>query len=575
MSSIRLALAQVNPSVGDLSGNVEKIIHYTSIAEKSGADIIAFPELSVTGYPPEDLLFKPQFLEENVQAAKEIASYSKNIVLVYGFVDTTLGTYNAAAIAHGGKIVGIYRKVFLPNYGVFDEERYFKSGEECPIFNIAGVSTGINICEDIWYDIGPTGVQRAGGAEVIININGSPFHVGKREDRENMLRYRAKDHGLFVAYVNQVGGQDELVFDGSSLVIDPVGNLVSRAKQFEEDLLICELDLTNLREKRGGDEISFSLEDIDAVGHLSYIQVSDSKTRPEPYNNPSSPNILEPIEEIRQALVIGTRDYVRKTGFSKVLIGLSGGIDSSLVAAIAVEALGKQNVIGVSMPSQFSSEGSLADAQELSNNLGIQLLNIPIEDIFESMQEALSEEFLETPWGVAEENIQSRIRGNLIMALSNKFGWLVLTTGNKSEMAVGYATIYGDMAGGFSVIKDVPKIMVYDLSRHINSREGKDLIPLSVLKKPPSAELRPDQKDSDTLPDYEVLDPILQAYVENDLSFGEIIDMGFDTNTVKDVIVLVDRNEYKRRQSPPGVKITPRNFGRDRRMPVANRYRPF
>lgn len=575
MSSLRLALAQVNPSVGDLTGNVEKIIHYMDLAEKSGADIIAFPELSVTGYPPEDLLFKPQFLKENVLAAKEIASHSKKIVSVYGFVDTTLGTYNAAAIAHGGKIVGKYRKVFLPNYGVFDEERYFKSGAECSIFNISGVSTGINICEDIWYDIGPTGVQRAGGAEVVININGSPFHVGKRQDRENMLTDRAKSHGLFVAYVNQVGGQDELVFDGSSLVIDPEGNLVSRAKQFEEDLLICEIDLTNLRKKREENEIPFSLEGIDSVGHVSYTHVSDSKTRSERYDNPSSPNVFEPIEEIRQALVVGTRDYVRKTGFSKVLIGLSGGIDSSLVAAIAVEALGNENVVGVSMPSQFSSEGSLSDAQKLSKNLGIQLLNIPIEGIFESMQKALSEEFLETQWGIAEENIQSRIRGNLIMALSNKFGWLVLTTGNKSEMAVGYATIYGDMAGGFSVIKDVPKMMVYNLCRHINSKEGKDIVPLSVLKKPPSAELRPDQKDSDSLPAYEILDPILQAYVENDLSFGEIIDMGFDTEIVKDVILLVDRNEYKRRQSPPGVKITPRNFGRDRRMPVVNRYRPF
>ena len=411
--------------------------------------------------------------------------------------------------------------------------------------------------------------------EVIVNINGSPFHAGKRDERENMLRARAKDHGLFVAYVNQVGGQDELVFDGSSVILDPNGQTICRAPQFEEDIVLCDIDVKNLRQLRRDGSSTFQLEGITDVGSAQHFFVSGKSMRgmkkiPSEISSPVSP-----IEEIRKALVMGTHDYVSKSGFRKVLIALSGGIDSSLVAALAVEALGAENVIGVSMPSQYSSEGSQTDAQQLADNLGIVMETLPISDVYKSMRNTLEKQFSGTDPGIAEENLQSRIRGNLIMAMSNKFGWLVLATGNKSEMAVGYATIYGDMAGGFSVIKDVPKVMVYDICHHINAQAAREIIPQTVLEKPPSAELRPNQKDSDSLPVYELLDPILEAYVEKDSSFEDIIDMGFMPDVVKKIITLVDRNEYKRSQAPPGVKITPRNFGRDRRMPVANQYRPF
>ena len=575
MTTIRLALAQINPTVGDLSGNLEKIMSFVSIAKRSEADVVAFPELSVTGYPPEDLLLKPQFVKENIEATAEIAKKSGNIATVFGFVDFHGERFNSAAVAHQGKIVGTHRKIFLPNYGVFDEARYFKAGQTCPVFTIAGVSIGLNICEDIWYESGPTGIQRAAGAEIIININGSPFHAGKRDERENMLRARAKDHGLFIAYVNQVGGQDELVFDGSSVILDPQGKIICRAPQFEEDMVICDINVEALRELRRDGSSNFQLEGQDDVGPAQHFFVSGKSMR-SMNKIPSEISLpVSAIEEIRKALIMGTHDYVSKSGFKKVLIALSGGIDSSLVAALAVEALGPENVIGVSMPSQYSSEGSQTDAQQLADNLGIAMETLPISDVYESMNNTLEKQFSGTDVGIAEENLQSRIRGNLIMALSNKFGWLVLATGNKSEMAVGYATIYGDMAGGFSVIKDVPKIMVYDICHHINAKSGRDIIPQTVLEKPPSAELRPDQKDSDSLPAYELLDPILEAYVEKDSSFEDIIDMGFMPDIVKKVITLVDRNEYKRRQAPPGVKITPRNFGRDRRMPVANRYQPF
>ncbi|SVB15214.1 uncharacterized protein METZ01_LOCUS168068, partial [marine metagenome] len=560
MTTIRLALAQINPTVGDLSGNLEKIMSFVSIAKRSEADVVAFPELSVTGYPPEDLLLKPQFVKENIEATAEIAEKSGNIATVFGFVDFHGERFNSAAVAYQGKIVGTHRKIFLPNYGVFDEARYFKAGQTCPVFTIAGVSIGLNICEDIWYESGPTGIQRAAGAEIIININGSPFHAGKRDERENMLRARAKDHGLFIAYVNQVGGQDELVFDGSSVILDPQGKIICRAPQFEEDMVICDINVEALRELRRDGSSNFQLEGQDDVGSAQHFFVSGKSMR-SMKKIPSEISLpVSAIEEIRKALIMGTHDYVSKSGFKKVLIALSGGIDSSLVAALAVEALGPENVIGVSMPSQYSSEGSQTDAQQLADNLGIAMETLPISDVYESMNNTLEKQFSGTDAGIAEENLQSRIRGNLIMALSNKFGWLVLATGNKSEMAVGYATIYGDMAGGFSVIKDVPKIMVYDICHHINAKSGRDIIPQTVLEKPPSAELRPDQKDSDSLPAYELLDPILEAYVEKDSSFEDIIDMGFMPDVVKKVITLVDRNEYKRRQAPPGVKITPRNF---------------
>ena len=572
---IRIALAQINSTVGDLSGNTAKICSYIDKAKDLDVDLIAFPELAITGYPPEDLVFRNQFVQENMKCSSKVSYNTQGITAIFGFVELDSKLYNSAAVASEGKLRGTHKKIFLPNYGVFDEERYFESGNTCPVFTINGTKVGVNVCEDIWYPVGPTSVQRAAGAELIININGSPFHAGKRQDRESMLSERASDHGLFIAYVNQVGGQDELVFDGSSVVIDPEGKIISRGEPFEEDLVICDIDTTPLRQARQANTQEFFAEGLEEIGKPVHRYISDEIPQPK---KPFLERTIQPvssIEEVRKALVVGTRDYVNKSGFQKVLIALSGGIDSSLVAAIAAEALGPDNVIGVSMPSQFSSVGSETDAKDLAKNIGIRIESISIREIVASMELALRDQFHGTEWGVAEENIQSRIRGNLIMAMSNKFGWMVLTTGNKSEMAVGYATIYGDMAGGFSVIKDVPKLMVYDLCKHINGTSSSVVIPQSVMDKPPSAELRPDQKDTDSLPNYDILDPILEAYVERDRSFREIVADGFESETVANILTLVDRNEYKRRQSPPGIKITPRNFGRDRRMPVTNKFRSF
>ena len=572
---IRIALAQINSTVGDLTGNTAKICSYIDKAKDLDVDLIAFPELAITGYPPEDLVFRNQFVQENMKCSLEVSRYAKGITAIFGFVELDNKLYNSAAVASEGEMKGIHKKIFLPNYGVFDEERYFASGDTCPVFTINGIKVGVNVCEDIWYPKGPTTVQRVAGAELIVNINGSPFHAGKRQDRESMLIERALDHGLFIAYVNQVGGQDELVFDGSSVVIDPEGNVISRGESFLEDLVICDIDTAQLQQARDANTQEFAAEGLENVGVPVHKHISNEIPQPKKQFIQKDIQPTSSLEEVRKALVIGTKDYVNKSGFQKVLIALSGGIDSSLVAAIAAEALGPDNVIGISMPSQFSSEGSETDANELAKNIGIRIESIPIRQIVTSMELALQGQFHGTEWGVAEENIQSRIRGNLIMAMSNKFGWMVLTTGNKSEMAVGYATIYGDMAGGFSVIKDVPKLMVYNLCRHINEISSSIVIPQTILDKPPSAELRPDQKDTDSLPDYDILDPILEAYVERDSSFQEIVADGFESETVANIISLVDRNEYKRRQSPPGVKITPRSFGRDRRMPVANKFRSF
>ena len=581
MRNFRIALAQINPTVGDLEGNSRKVADYIRRARESQADLVAFPELAIPGYPPEDLLLKPQFLDENRRYMESVVARSEGIAVVVGFADA-LGAevYNAAAVAYDGRLVDVYHKMFLPNYGVFDEDRYFRAGDICPVYAINGASVGVNICEDIWYPVGPTVVQRAAGAEIIVNVNGSPFHAGKRRFREKMLATRAADNEVFLAYVNMVGGQDELVFDGASMVFDPQGEVVAASGQFVEDLLIVDLDVqsvfrSRLREPRPRKENPESLNDI---GSPRLVRVSEPKENTRAAEDAAPVgfgDLYDGAEEIYEALVLGTRDYVRKCGFSKVLVALSGGIDSSLVAAVGVDALGSDNVVGVSMPSEFSSEGSVVDAKLLAENLGIEMWSIPIERTFGSFMDSLAPQFEGTDWGVAEENIQSRIRGNLIMALSNKFGWLVLTTGNKSEMATGYATIYGDMSGGFAVIKDVPKVMCYDLARFRNSRAGRDVIPQSVIGKPPSAELRPDQLDEDSLPPYEELDPILKAYVEDDMSFGEIIAMGNDPGVVRQVVGLVDRSEYKRRQAAPGIKITPRNFGRDRRMPIANRWRSY
>ena len=585
MRTFRVALAQINVTVGDLEGNTRKIIEYTDKARTLQADLVVFPELAVTGYPPEDLVFKPQFVQDNLAGMRQVAEASKDIAVVVGFVDTddeasppAPRTHNAAAVAYDGRLVDVYHKIYLPNYGTFDEDRYFKPGNQCPVYVINGTPVGVNVCEDIWFSTGPTTVQRAAGAQVVVNINGSPYHTGKGKVREEMLATRAIDNGMFVAYVNLVGGQDELVFDGASMIVNPEGETVVRGSQFEEDLIIADLDVDNVsRSRERSPRLRGELRSADQeIGEPKVVAVSEfapnSQKPPIPQHQPRT---YDAEGEVYAALVLGTGDYVRKCGFSKVLIALSGGIDSSLVAAIAVDALGNENVLGVAMPSRFSSEGSVLDVKALAENLGIDLKFISIEESFSANLNTLAPQFEGTEWGIAEENLQSRIRGNLIMALSNKFGWLVLTTGNKSEMATGYATIYGDMAGGFAVIKDVPKTQVYKLAEYRNRLGPKPVIPQNVLEKAPSAELRPDQKDEDSLPPYSTLDPILKAYVEEDRSFEDMVGMGFDEEIVKRTIGLVDHSEYKRRQAPPGIKITPRNFGRDRRMPIANRYRPY
>jgi len=576
MRRLRIAMAQINTTVGDFGGNIAKILKAMAEARSLGADLVTFPELAICGYPPEDLLLKPQFIEQNLKSLSRVIEESQGLTLVVGFVDSKEDIYNAAAIIHDGRLVAAYHKVYLPNYGVFDENRYFQAGKEYPVYVIAGIGVGVNICEDIWCEAGPATAQAYSGAEVILNISASPYHFGKWESRQRMLATRASDDVAIVAYNNLVGGQDELVFDGNSMVFDEQGKLLARGKQFDEDLVVVDLDVECVFQSRLRDPkwCQKSLLIEKRPWQLARIVVSEApSTAPKPPLPPRRFQALEPRGEVYDALVLGTHDYISKNGFGKVVIGLSGGIDSSLVAAIAVDALGPSNVVGVVMPSRYSSPGSLADAQLLAKNLGIRLLNIPIEKPFQAYLEALAEEFKDARPNVAEENIQARIRGNLLMALSNRFGWLVLTTGNKSEFATGYTTLYGDMAGGFAVIKDVPKTMVYKLARHRNSSAGSELIPETIIDKVPSAELAPGQKDSDTLPPYELLDPILEAYVEEDKSVDQIIDMGFDQAVVRRVARMVDTSEYKRRQAPPGVKITPKAFGRDRRLPITNRFK--
>ena len=576
MRTFRLALAQVNPTVGDIAGNTDIVLRRIEEARAQQADLVALPELMLTGYPPEDLLLKPSFIRDNIAALERVVAASKGIAVVVGFVNSEGNqVYNAAAVAHNGKLAGVYHKVYLPNYGVFDEDRYFKPGRVCPVYTINGVAVGVNICEDIWYALGPVPLQREAGAEVIVNINGSPFHAGKFASRERMLGTRAADNGLYIGYVNTVGGQDELVFDGASVVLDVEGAPVARAAQFQEELLVADLDVERvfhhrLRAPLDRKETASTLE---AIGRTEQVHVSDyqppeREALPERLAEP-----LDPVGEVYHALVLGTRDYVRKNGFRKVLVSLSGGIDSSITCVIAVDALGAENVEGISMPSRYSSEGSVTDSEAMAAALGVPIRIVPIESVHGAIEEALHPIFDGTEPNIAEQNVQARIRGNLLMAVSNKFGWLVLPTGNKSELAMGYATLYGDMAGGFGVIKDVPKTLVYQLSEWRNRNgEPASPIPQSVIDKPPSAELKPDQRDDDDLPPYSLLDQILELFVEQDRSYDEMVDMGFDAAIVQRVMRAVDRNEFKRRQGAVGIKITPRAFGRDRRMPIVNRY---
>jgi NAD+ synthase (glutamine-hydrolysing) len=573
MRRVRVALAQANPTVGAVEANARLVMAGLDRARALGCDVVAFPELVLTGYPPEDLLFKPAFIEASLRALADVARASRGLTAIVGFVDKRDDIFNAAAILHDGAHAGTYHKQYLPNYGVFDENRYFQSGTESPVFTLGETVIAANICEDIWYPTGPTTLQALVGAELVVSINASPYHAGKGRFREKMLATRAADDLVCLAFVNAVGGQDELIFDGQSFIFNEKGECLARGKAFEEDFVVADLHLDDVFRARLHDSRRRKEKLRAAEQPPRRIALPPLPSRERPKLPPHEVPVLEPVDEIYRALVLGARDYVTKAGFSHVLLGLSGGIDSSLVAALAVEALGAANVTGVTMPSQFSSAGTRRDAARLARNLGIEFLRLPITPVLRAYKRALARPFKGLKEDVTEENIQARIRGNYLMALSNKFGWLVLTTGNKSEIGVGYATLYGDMAGGFAVIKDVPKTLVYQVSEHVNRRAGREIIPRSVFERAPSAELRPDQTDQDTLPPYATLDPILEAYVEEDQGVADIVARGFDATTVKRVIAMVDRNEYKRRQGPIGIKITPRAFGKDWRLPIVNRFR--
>ncbi|MGZ6925712.1 MAG: NAD+ synthase [Acidimicrobiia bacterium] len=567
MPRIRVVATQLDLVVGDLAGNETRILDAYDRASAIDADLVAFPELSVTGYPPEDLLLRPAFVAQAAETLAKIAARTGGTAAVVGFPESIGGgrLANSAALVANGAVQGVYRKHLLPNYAVFDEERYFEPiPTDGPLFTIAGLQVALTVCEDAWSVEGPIVTQAAAGAEVVVNINASPYYAGRVREREVMLAERAREAEAAIVYVNLVGGQDELVFDGASMVIAADGTLVARALQFAEDQLVVDLDVRRAHHRR-------PRPDREPVAPLATVDVSASHLGL-PGKPPRVEPLLDAVPEVYAALVLGTRDYMQKNGFTHVLLGLSGGIDSSLVAAIAVDALGAEKVTGVLMPSRYSSGHSITDSEFLARNLGIATLTIPIEPAHLAFTEMLADTFTGLEPGLAEENLQARIRGTILMTISNKFGWLVLTTGNKSEMATGYTTLYGDMAGGFAVIKDVPKMLVYDLCEDLNRRAGREIVPQSVIEKPPSAELRPDQKDEDSLPPYELLDQIIEGYVEDDRSIADLVAAGFDRDLVVRVAGLVDRAEYKRRQAPPGVRVTPKAFGKDRRLPITNRW---
>jgi len=571
MPRLRVAACQIDTVAGDLEGNVVAVLSALDKAESAGCDLAVFPELAITGYPPEDLLLKPSFVADNKVALQKLAARTSRCAAVVGFVDSTRDLFNAAAVCAFGEVKGTYRKRLLPNYAVFDEQRYFAPGTgEPPIFVIGGVRVGLSICEDAWAPGGPIEAQAAGGAELVVNLSASPYYAGRLGERERMLSTRAADASCALLYANLVGGQDELVFDGASLAFDGDGRLVARAPQFVEDVMVVDLDVRPVYRKRL----------LDPRGRAPdrpspEVVVTEASFGPADGTGSGKPSVAPTLgaeREVYEALVLGTRDYVTKNGFTDVVVGLSGGIDSSLVATIAVDALGAGHVHGVLMPSRYSSEGSLADAGELSDNLGIEWRVIPIEDAHAAFLQMLAGSFTGLPEDLAEENIQARVRGTTLMALSNKFGWMVLATGNKSEMAVGFSTLYGDLAGGFAVIKDVPKTLVYRLCEDRNARDERPPIPRSVLDKPPSAELRNGQRDDQSLPPYDVLDPILEAYVEGDATAAELEAAGHEPALVRSVVAMVDRSEYKRRQAPPGPRVSAKAFGKDRRLPITNRY---
>ena len=556
---VRIALGQINTTVGDLDGNVAKMAEWAARASQHGADLICFPELAVTGYPPEDLVLRPAFVRDNIDALHALAGAARDACpILTGFVDRTdQGLHNAAALLSGGTVVARYHKIKLPNYGVFDEQRYFVPGQAGCSVRLASSALGISVCEDAWRAGAPFDHYAAEGAQIVPNINASPYHRHKIAERVEICRARAAETGAWIVYVNAVGGQDELVFDGGSMVVSPDGELAWHAAMFEEDLLVVDVDVPNAPDSFSGKPLGR------AEGSVPKPTLSDASRERWP----------EGAEEVYRALVLGLRDYVVKNGFREVVIGLSGGIDSSLTAVLAVDAIGPEGVRGVAMPSPFSSAESVTDAEDVMGRLKIRLDEVRIDDVFKTYLAALDDVFRETEENVAEENLQARIRGNILMALSNKFGALVLATGNKSEMATGYSTLYGDMAGGFAPIKDVPKTLVYELARWRNEQSDPPPIPERVMTKAPTAELRAGQKDTDSLPAYEVLDPVLEAYIEQELAPEEIVASGMDEEVVHRVVKMVDAAEYKRRQAPPGVKITPKAFGRDRRFPITNAYR--
>jgi NAD+ synthase (glutamine-hydrolysing) len=562
MNLLRIAQAQINTTVGDFRGNLDKIVRWIERAQSADADLVTFPELALCGYPPEDLLIRRGFLDNNREALQQLKAHCRGIAVLVGFAHVQDGkVYNAAALLGNSDLLGVYHKIELPNYGVFDEKRYFSPGLGCFVFEMLGSRVAVTICEDIWI---PGSVAEMcamkNQADIALNISGSPFFAGKLDVRRDIVTRFATTTETTVFYNNLIGGQDELVFDGGSMVVDSSGQLIASARRFEEDLLVTDIKLDAIAKERG----------VWNLAEPVVILPQGNRSRDRQYMPPSLVPQLDRVEEIYEALVLGTKDYVNKNSFDKVVIGLSGGVDSALTAAIAVAALGEEHVVGVTMPSQFTSGGTFSDAELLAENLKVELITVPINEIFQAYLTSLEGPFNKGQPGVEAENIQARIRGNILMALSNRFCWLVLTTGNKSETAVGYCTLYGDMAGGFAVLKDVTKTDVYDLSNYINKKAGRDIIPRSIIDRAPSAELRPDQKDEDSLPPYAILDPILRAYVEEDKAPAEI--EGFDQSVVREIVRMVDRNEYKRRQAPPGVKITPKAFGKDRRLPITNRY---
>lgn len=582
--SLRLALAQINCTVGDIPGNTVRILHQLEQARAANADLVLLPELAITGYPPEDLLLRRDFIEANLQALERIVPATRGLVALIGFVEREGNAiYNAAAVCVDGRLLTTYRKICLPNYGVFDEKRYFQPGDQPLIIKLGDLRLGVSICEDIWVD-GVIEYEAINGADFVVNISASPYHWKKGDEREFLLTRRARNNRVYLAYVNTVGGQDELLFDGRSFIFDPYGEALVRGKKFEEQFIVHDLAIDTALVRHAerfkgvitaaGPQISLT-----ASRALSLREVAIAAAAPSISAQPSAPNLaphLDDAEEVFQALILGTRDYVRKNGFKKVVLGLSGGIDSALTAVVAAAALGRENVTGVLMPSRFSISASTEDALALAQSLGIETLTIPINAPVTSMENLLAPVFAGRERDLTEENLQARVRGMILMALSNKFGWLVLTTSNRSEVAVGYATLYGDMAGGFGVIKDVPKTFVYRLARWINTVHfnGRAVIPPRTMERPPSAELRPEQTDQDSLPPYDLLDRIIEAYVEENRGVAEMVAAGLPEETVRQVLKLIDRAEYKRRQSAPGIKITPRHFGKDRRLPITNRFQP-